>query len=220
MYYYEASKEDERNLIHITFSNFISKIDLIEILFFPEPYNILFVTLSGYLFSLMIDFTLNSLLFSDDVLSTKYHSKNNTLNFALSELLSIISNVIGNILSYLILKMTNYSFAFETVEKEVKDNEEILEIFNKFRKIIKIRLTFYFIIQFICMCAFIYYLKIFCALYKYSQRALFKNYFLGLLTSLFYTLLISIFISLLRYLSLKCGSKKIFMTSKYLNEKL
>jgi membrane protein YqaA with SNARE-associated domain len=168
----------------------------------------------------MIDITLNSLLFSDDVLSAKYHSKNNTLNFALSELLSIISNVVGNILSYLILKMTNYSFAFETVEKEVKDNEEILEIFNKFRKIIKIRLTFYFIIQFICMCAFIYYLTIFCALYKYSQRALFINYFLGLLTSLFYTLLISIFISLLRYLSLKCGSKKIFMTSKYLNEKL
>ena len=220
MYYFEASKDDERNLIHITFSNFISKIDLIEILFFPQPYNILFVTLSGYLFSLMIDFTLNSLLFSDDVLSAKYKSGNNTLNFALSELLSIISNIIGNILAYIILKMTNYSYAFELVEKEVKDNETILQIFNKYKKIIKIRLTFYFIVQFICMCLFVYYLTIFCALYKYSMFALFKNYFLGLLTSLFYTLIISIFISLLRYLSLKCGSKKVFMMSKYLNEKL
>ena len=220
MYYYEASKDDDRNLVHISFSNFISKIDLIEIIFYPKPYNILFVTLSGYLFSLMIDFTLNALLFNEDVLSQKYHSGNNKLNFALSELLSIISNIIGNIFAYCILKLTNYSDAFELVEKEVKDNEEMLQIFNKFKKIIKIRLTFYFIIQFIFMCAFVYFLMIFCALYKYSQKALFKNYFLGLLTSLFYTLLISLVISLIRYLSLKCGSKKAFMLSKYLNEKL
>ena len=220
MYYYEASKDDDRNLVHISFSNFISKIDLIEIIFYPKPYNILFVTLSGYLFSLMIDFTLNALLFNEDVLSQKYHSGNNKLNFALSELLSIISNIIGNIFAYCILKLTNYSDAFELVEKEVKDNEEMLQIFNKFKKIIKIRLTFYFIIQFIFMCAFVYFLMIFCSLYKYSQKALFKNYFLGLLTSLFYTLLISLVISLIRYLSLKCGSKKAFMLSKYLNEKL
>jgi uncharacterized membrane protein len=165
----------------------------------------------------MIDFSLNALLFNDDIISQKYHN-GNKLNFWTSESLSIIANVIGNCFTYYISKLSNYSFAIELIQKEIKVNAEIIKTFEVLVKRIKIRLIFYFIIQFLFMIFFIYYLTIFCALYQYSQKALFINYLLGLVNSLIYTAFIALIISLIRCLSLKFFKRRVFKISQFFYE--
>ena len=217
MYYFEAIKEDNRNFLSISYTFFASKIDLLRILFFPKSFDIFYITLSVLLLCLIIDFTINALLFSDEIMSKKYNNQNK-LNFWTSGLLAIIANIFGNIISWFITKLSEYSSSLELIKKEVNNNNKILFTYSKMYKIIKIRLLIYFIIQFIITLICVYYLIIFCSLYHYSQRALFKNYLLGLLLSLLYIKVITFIIALLRYISLKCKHIKIFLISQYLNE--
>ena len=217
MYYFEAIKEDNRNFLSISYTFFASKIDLLRILFFPKSFDIFYITLSVLLLCLIIDFTINALLFSDEIMSKKYNNQNK-LNFWTSGLLAIIANIFGNIISWFITKLSEYSSSLELIKKEINNNNKILFTYTKMYKIIKIRLLIYFIIQFIITLICVYYLTIFCSLYHYSQGALFKNYLLGLLLSLFYIKVITFIIALLRYISLKCKYIKIFLISQYLNE--
>ena len=50
--------------------------------------------------SVSLDFSMNSLLFSDSVVSQNYHSEGN-MSFFTSTLLSFLSNIISLIISYL-----------------------------------------------------------------------------------------------------------------------
>ena len=52
-----------------------SKIELAQIFLFPKQFEILSISLSFYLLSLLTDFTMNAILFSDDVISQKYHNQ-------------------------------------------------------------------------------------------------------------------------------------------------
>ena len=73
--------------------------------------------ISQYILSLLLDFFFNAFLYSDDIVSEKYHNKGK-LNFIISLLLSLISNIITNIICYFL----NYS---KSIEDKVED---ILEI--------------------------------------------------------------------------------------------
>ena len=217
MTYFTAIEEDKRNFFIILYQMFLSKIFILEVFYYKREFDVIYVSLSTFLFFIMIDFSLNALLFNDDIISQKYHN-NNKLDFWTSESLSIIANVIGNCFTYYISKLSNYSFAIELIQKEIKVNAEIIKTFEVLVKRIKIRLMFYFIIQFLFMVFFLYYLTIFCALYQYSQKALFINYLLGLVNSLIYTAFIALIISLIRCISLKCLKRRVYKISQFFYE--
>ncbi len=217
MNYFTAIEEDKRNYFIILYQMFLSKIFFLEVFYYKREFDVIYVSISTFLFFIMIDFSLNALLFNDDIISQKYHN-NNKLDFWTSESLSIIANVIGNIFTYYISKLSNYSFAIELIQKEIKVNAEIIKTFEVLVKRIKIRLIFYFIIQFLFMVFFLYYLTIFCALYQYSQKALFINYLLGLVNSLIYTAFIALIISLIRCISLKCLKRRVYKISQFFYE--
>ena len=103
------------------------------------------------------------------------------------------------------------------LQKEIKFNDKIIKYVVKAERIIRIRLFIYFTLQFLFLCFFMYYIIIFCSLYKYSQYALFKSYLFGVITHLIYSLVISLVISILRFISLKNKKIKIFLLSQYLN---
>ena len=217
MSFYIAIYEDKRTLWSIIYTSFISKIEITRIIFFSNQFDILYITISSCLFGIIVDFTINALLFSDVILSRKYKSGNNQLNFMTSESLSIISDILGNIFCFYMGNLINFSCALELLKNEVKNNIKLIKVFKRFEKLIKIRLFIYFSLQFLFMLCFIYYLVIFCTLYKYSQKALFKNYLMGLLTHLIYSLFISFIISILRFISLKYNNKRLFLVSQFLN---
>jgi hypothetical protein len=217
MNFFIAIYKDKRNLLSIIYTSFLSKVDIIRIIFFPKQYDILYIAISSFLFSIIVDFTINALLFSDVILSQKYKSGNNQLRFITSELLSIFADILGSIFCFFLTRLINFSIPLEMLQKEIKFNDKIIKYVVKAERIIRIRLFIYFTLQFLFLCFFMYYIIIFCSLYKYSQYALFKSYLFGVITHLIYSLVISLVISVLRFISLKNKRIKIFLLSQYLN---
>ena len=84
---------------------FVSKLELINIVVFPDEYDIVCINISVYLFSYAIDFTLNAVLFSDDVISRKYNN-DGKIGFFITFFLSTCSNIVGYLLSYYIVKLS------------------------------------------------------------------------------------------------------------------
>ena len=64
--------KDKRNVFQIFLSVIIKKLDLINIIFGKEKVKL--ILFFQFILSLIIDFFFNTLLFSDEVISDKYHS--------------------------------------------------------------------------------------------------------------------------------------------------
>ena len=213
--YFEALIQDKRKFINIVWHSALCKIDIIAIFIHIGKYEYFPILISVYLYSLTLDFTVNALLFSDDIISSKYKN-GGKLKFWESWILSVSSNIVCKILTNSVCALTQYNDNFELiieqVNKKKKQKKYSILFLNKARK----KIIIYFIIQNILMLFFIYYLNIFCALYSQSQVALFNNYLLGSLNSLLYSLGFALLISIFRFISLNYHKKRCFLISKYL----
>ena len=216
---FKRSEElDKRNLFLLSFNFITNKINIIKIICYSELYQYIPLLLSTYLFGILLDFTLNAFLYSDDIISKKYKNNGN-LDFWTNELLSMISKLIGIIFSGIIINLTEYSINLNLFVEEVKGNKKFYDKLLLFLKKINRKIIIFYIIENIFNLFFIYYLEVFCAIYQKSQMALFKTYLIGELTGFLYTIIIGIIIALLRYISLKCNKKRIFIISQYIDKK-
>ena len=77
------------------------KIEIISIIFYPEEYTHRSLTLSIFLFNCLFSYFMNALLYSDEVVSKKYHN-NGQLDLITSLFLSLVSNIISIILIWII----------------------------------------------------------------------------------------------------------------------
>ena len=214
----QSEKLDKRNLFLLSFSFITNKINIIKIICYSELYQYIPLLLSTYLFGILLDFTLNAFLYSDDIISKKYKNNGN-LDFWTNEFLSMISKLIGFIISGIVVGLTEYSINLNFFVEEVKGNKKFYGKLIEYLKKINRKIIIFYIIENIFNLFFIYYLEIFCAIYQKSQIALFKTYLIGELTGILYTLLIGIVIALLRYISLRCSQKRIFIISQYIDKK-
>ena len=216
--YTKALKLDERNIFSIYISLIKMKIDIIPILFYPEEFTHKSLTLSLYIIDFLYSFFMNAFLYTDDVVSEKYHN-NGQLNLLTTLFLTITSNIVSSIIIFLIKKLVSYGEYLTELVKEINDKYSYILTFKKLYKILKIKVFFFFAVSLISSSLMMIYIIIFCQIYKKSQNSLLINYFLGLIESLAYTLGISLIISILRYIGLKCKIIYIYRTSVYLNEK-
>ena len=212
----QALKYDKRTFLRIYFSFLFSKLELIATFFFPDPYSVYSITIPFYILCLLFDFTINALLYTDDIVSQKYVN-GGKLGYFTSIVLSAISNLITFLFMKYLGKLIRYSFAFELM-KEEKNEKDYLNYVNRLLKIVKRRLILYFIIEIILTFLCCYYLYIFCAIYQKSQISLVINYFIGLLLSLGISFIISLIVTLLRIISLKCKIKNLYYSSRFLIE--
>ena len=214
MAFHEALKYDHRNFLKMYLSFLFLKIELLATIFFPEPFSIITITLPFYVLMLLIDFTLNALVYTDDIVSQKY-SNNGKLDFLTSILLS------GNIITYFIMKLLhkliNYSIAFETIQKEIKIIDDYFRITKILLNVVKIRLIIYFIIEIIISFCCGYYLYIFCVVYEKSQVSLFINYLYGMVISLILSIAITLIVTIIRLISIKIKSRNLYYSSRYLS---
>ena len=97
----------------------LSKIELIQIVFFSGAFALITLNLSVYILSFGLDFTLNALLFSDDVIS-KTHKNQGKSDYTVTFMLSLLSNLIGNVLSSAFIRLTAFNFAYEEISQEIK----------------------------------------------------------------------------------------------------
>ncbi len=171
---FEALNKDKRNYRNIIWYSILCKIDIIGIFIQIGKYEYFPTLISVYLYSLELDFTINALLFSDDIISSKYKN-GGKLKFWESWKLSVGANIVSKILTNCIFALTKYNenlvLFIEQVKNKEKQKKYSIIILKKARR----NIIIYFIIQNILVLFFIYYLNIFCALYSTSQGALFKN---------------------------------------------
>ena len=214
----QALLKDNRNILRIFLCYFNSKLDIIQIIFFPNEFSHLSVTLSLYLFELLLDLTLNALLFSDEVISQKYYN-NGELLLITSNILSIASNIISSFIICITEYLIKYEITLETAVKEIKSAKLFLQIFIKiYRMITKKIIIFYFII-FLTGIFCSYYLFIFCAIFQKAQENLLMNYIIGLGWGIGYKVVFSLIITILRKISLIIKSKRLYIISKFMADK-
>ena len=215
---YEAAiKKDNRSLFQMLWYIFVSKLDFINIVVFPDEYDIVCINISVYLLSYAIDFTLNAVLFSDDVISRKYNN-NGQIGFFITFFLSACSNIVGFLLSYYVVKLSTFSYAFGRAKREIKDEKKYYEIGYRLYKVVKIRLMVFFILEFAILLLCIYYVLIFCSVYKGSQSAWIIDCFTSVLLSVLYTLIKTVIVSVLRFCAIRWESKRMYYIARYLNE--
>ena len=213
--YKEAIEKEERNAITYFIVLLLKQIEPINIFFFSGDYNLYPIAISVLLFSLASDFTMNALLFSDDVISQRYQNQGE-LNPLTTLLLSFCSNVLGFLISAIAMKMTSFESILEFFSKEIKPRSSYALKFKKIMKVVKLKIYIYFGFEFVMMGIYLYFLCSFCSVYKASQWNWFSNGLTSMVISFVGTLCMSFLITLCRFVGLWWKSEKIYNVSLYL----
>ena len=217
MTFLQALEYDKRNFFRTFSGIFFIKVELISTLFFPEPFALFSITIPIYLLGILIDFTLNALMYTDDIVSQKYSNEGKLALYT-----SIILGTISNFITFLIMKnirnWLNYSYAFEHIGVDIKNEIHYFKKVKIIFSFIKKRIFIYFFIELIISAACGYYIYIFCNIYKKSQFSMVLNYLIGLGESLLISLVVTLFVSIMRLIALRCKIKGVYYSSRYLSE--
>ena len=206
---------DKRNILIILISIIIRKIEIINLFCGKEKIKIMLVC--EYILSFLLNFFFNALLYSDEVVSNKYHN-NGQLDIFITLLLSISSNVITSIFCYYM----NYSDRIEERAQNIRDiriEYYYLINVNAFIKYLKLKFISFFLCEIILISGCYYYIVIFCIVYRKSKGSLMVNYILSLVEGLITSLAITFIIVITRKIGLSCNNKYIYNTSKFINDK-
>ena len=210
-----AINKDKRDIFEIFVSVIIKKITLINLFCGDEKIKILLFN-ENFL-SLIVDFFFNAILYSDEVVSHKYHN-NGKLDFIVSLVLSLLSNIISSMVCYFL----NYS---EIIEERL---DQILQMkkapkypiaLNKFLKNLKLKVLLYIFKEIFIILFIFYYLIIFTIVYSCSKVSLLFNFLYSLIEKIIESLIVSIIIAFTRKISLQFSNRYIYNTSKYINDK-
>ena len=219
--YTQAIIFDKRNIFSIYLSLIKMKINIISIFCYPEEYSHKSITLTLYLLDFLFSFFMNAILYTDDVVSQKYHN-NGELDFFTTLFLSLASNIASSIIMFFINSLISYREYLSLFFKEInyKNSHSYMVTFKKINRIMKIKVFFFYLSSLILSAFSMIYILIFCQIYKKSQKSLLINYVLGIVESFAYSVGIPIIICILRYISIKYKLKNIYRTSVYLDTKL
>ena len=203
---------DKRNIFQLLKEKVMDKMEIIDIFASRE---IKELYLSKYFLFLLIDVTMTALLFSDSVITHKFHN-NGQLDNIVTLTLTISSNLLSLLLEHYISIFVRYEEIMEQI-KEIKQEYVFLKVCKRFYKILIFQIIVFFIIS-ICFILFcIYYLAIFCKIYSQTQISLIKAYFVSLLEGIVANIIIAIVISGSRIYGIKFKNKYIYNTSKYID---
>ena len=213
--YNQAVMLDKRNTLLIFGSLIITKIELIYL--FCSNSSVKIMLIGEYILSLLINFFFNALLYSDEVVSNKYHN-NGQLDLIVTFVLSILSNIITSIICY-ILQYTKGLEERSELIKEIKIKKYYIKNVNIFFKYIKIKFFCFFLCEILIIACCFYYIVIFCIIYSRSQVSLMINYLTSLIEGLITSVIISFLILITRKIGLCCFNKYFYNVSKYINSK-
>ena len=160
---------------------------------------------------------MNDLLFSDDIISERYDNKG-SLNPLTTYTLTILSNILGSIISYIAVKLTTFVPFLELLAREKMKEQDYVEQLKIMLKIIKCRLIVYFIYEFVMMSTYLYFLSAFCSVYKASQWNWFTNGITSNFISFLFTLGLTFLITIFRFCGLYFNSEKMYNIFIYLND--
>ena len=112
---------DHRNALYVFRDLMLKQLEIIN-MFRIGDYELYPISISLFLFSFASDFTMNAILFSDDIISQRYQNKG-SLSLVTTLILTLLSNIIGFIISVIPSRLSNFSFALQYLKNENKKND-------------------------------------------------------------------------------------------------
>ncbi len=211
--YTQALRIDKRENCTVLFDILKQNITFITILCYADSFQSKSLSLSLYALDFQFDFFMNAMLYSDEVVSEKYHN-NGELDMFTSLFLSLSTNIISTIIFYFIGLLIRHHLIFSLIEKEVTNSKMFLYHYKKVNKFMLIQSWIFYLIAFTTCIGMTYYLGIFCVLYKQSQTSLLKNYFIGVAESVAITVGVTLIGFILRVIGLKYHKIQIYRSSR------
>ena len=208
-----ALRMDNRTVFYIFKIKIKEKIKILDICINKKIKEIL---LSEYFLYLLIDLTMNSMLYSDNIVSHKRHN-NGKLDTIIVLLLSAFANILSSIIGYYLELLIGFEERIIDI-KEIKKEIIFLRVFKIIMREMIIRVIIFFIFEILIIIFCTYYLFIFFTIYHKSQMSLLKNYIISLIESWTINILIAVFIVLFRKMGIYLKSKYIYNISKYLDK--
>ena len=215
--YDEAIIYDKRSFLQIYFSILNDSQIILDIIFNNNNFDLFAIKLSLLVFNFQINFFLNSFFYTDEYISDAYHN-NGVLDFIAGLPKSIYSFISAMIITNPIKMLStskNELIKIIRLNHKFNDYLNIIDIkLAKFRK----KLIIYFILIFLFASFSLYYVTIFCAVYRYSQKywiiGCIESFGMDFLSSLF----ICAFLSLFRYISIKKKIKYLYVFADIINK--
>ena len=214
-YQYEtAIKYDKRDFFRIFFICLLYKENILKLIMFKIPIVMRGLNLCHFIFIYSSDLAFNTIFYSNEKISEKYHYQGYNL-FYFSLVNNIIKNLLSAILSIGVVNLFQFlidsRIYFENIfrkeekkmrkDKNYKINKETkCKILNEIREIsskLKNKIIIFLISEFSLMLFFYYFVTAFCEVYKKTQVSwiidFLTSYLLSILTEIFLTWILTLF---------------------------
>ena len=201
-----ALKYDKRNFCEFYLSLLKTKHILIFSFCGSNDYNSKIVKIDLFFICFILYYTVNALFFNDNTMHRIYEDQGSfNIIYQLPQIIysSLISGVLNILLNFLALSESNILKLKKNKEKK-NLNKRITELNNK----LSIKFILYFILSFILLLLFWYYLCMFCAIYRNTQKHLIKDTLISFGLSLVYPFGIYLIPGIFRIPSLSNPLKK------------
>ena len=203
--YSEALKYDKRTFFQF-FCCLVKREHVIVFTFiYCADLNLFIIKLSLFVFSVCLDFTTNVLFFNDESMHKIY------LDYGKYNFISQIPQIIySTVISEVFDVFFKYLSLSEKEIYEAKKYTNMTKAINHIKKLmrqIKLKFFLFYVISFLLMSFFWYFISAFCAVYKNTQKILFKDSLVSFVISLIYPFALYLIPASLRIISLRATKK-------------
>ena len=203
--YKKAIIYDKRTLGQY-YCSLIKKKHLLFFTFFNnEDYNVFILKLALFLFSISLYFTVNAIFFTDKNVHSIYE-KQGRIDLLL-QIPNILYSAAISLLIGVIIKILALSYKDMLRIKQIDNEEKALKQSALLLDKLILKFNLFFVICFIFLVFFWYFISAFCAVYKNTQKVLFKNTLSSLGLSMLYPFGLNLIPVILRIPSLQKKSK-------------
>ena len=227
-YEYEtAIKYESRSFWRILYIVMISKDNILNTFILRSPLESKPLRICLLIFAYTSDLALNTLFYFSDNISDKYHYTGKYLfwytlfnNILISVISTILSMILGAILNLMADSKDDLEEEFKEEEKKLREDpnykvseerkNEILKKINKSLRKLKIKMTFFVIIDFLILLFFFYFVTAFCEIYKNTQTSWISDAVVSIIISFPIELAIALAITIIYNLSIKYKWKYVY----------
>ena len=149
-----------------------------------DDYNSKIIKMDLFFVGFTIYYTVNALFYTDDTMHKIYEDKG-SFDFIYQLPKNIYSSLISMVLNIILKNLALSNNAILTFKRE-KERKDIDKDGNNLEKTLRVKFILYFIISFLFLLLFWYYISMFCAIYKNTQKHLISDTLLSLGLSLTY----------------------------------
>ena len=217
--YEKAIIEDKRTFLQFYIS-LLKRGHLIIFTFITtDDYNLRQIKVLLFIVSFALFFAINAFFFGDESMD-KIYEDNAVFNFLFQIPQILYSSVISSVIDIILNKLTISEEQILDMKKE-KDQKKFLELANKIKSKLKIKIIIFLILSSALMLFFWYFISCFCAVFGNTQHLLISDTFISFFTSMLYPFGLKLLPGIFRIPSLRAPQKDkkyLYKISQLLNK--